>query len=85
MKHDRETSGPVGPTLIEFCGIPLTAFAAEDGQLYVSLRQLCRQLGLHYPSEMRRVRAMAALAEGLRELDPDNPDSGVHKTPCLQV
>jgi hypothetical protein len=85
MKPDEAISPPTRPTLIEFCGIPLMAFAAEDGQLYVSLRPICHQLGLHFPSEMRRVRAMAALAEGLRELDLDNPGSDVHKTPCLKV
>jgi hypothetical protein len=73
MKPDEAISAPTGPTLIEFCGIPLTAFAAEDGQLYVSLRPICHQLGVHYPGEMRQVRATAALAEGLRELDLDNP------------
>ena len=85
MKQDKETSAPVGPTLIEFCGILLTAFMADGGQLYVSLHQLCQQLGLHYPSEMRRVRAMAALAEGLRDLNPHLPECGMRKTPCLPV
>ncbi len=74
-----------GPTQIDFGGIPLTAFTAEDGRLYVSLRQLCRQLGLHYPSEIRRVRAMPALTEGLRDLNPHLPECGMRKTPCLPV
>jgi hypothetical protein len=82
---DTTFPAPTCPTQVEFGGISLLAFTAEDGQLYVSLRQLCQQLGLHYPSEMRRIRAMPALAEGLHDLNPHLPECGIRKTPYLPV
>jgi hypothetical protein len=86
MSKDESTSPPIRPATMEFYGTTLsTAVAEDDAQLYVPVRQLCGCLGVDSTSELRRIRAAAALAEGLRALVVPQPDGRLRKMLCLRV
>ena len=74
-----------GGTTLEFCGMTLDAYGTEDGQSYIALRQACGYLSLNHLGELRRVKATAALAEGLRELRLPTPESRLQPTACLRA
>lgn len=51
---------------VELYGDPVTAIKADDGEIYVSLRQMCDVLGLSRQAQVRRIKRHAILAEGYK-------------------
>ncbi len=56
---------PVEQKQVEFYGDTLTAIRAEDGQIYVSIRNMCQSLGLDDNGQRQRIRRHTVLADGL--------------------
>ncbi|HRQ38465.1 MAG TPA: phage antirepressor N-terminal domain-containing protein [Chloroflexota bacterium] len=56
---------PVAQREVEFYGDTLTAIRAEDGQIYVSIRNMCQSLGLDDNGQRQRIRRHIVLADGL--------------------
>lgn len=51
---------------VELYGDMVTAIRADDGEIYVSLRQMCDVLGLSRQAQVRRIKRQEILAEGYK-------------------
>lgn len=51
---------------VELYGDMVTAIRADDGEIYVSLRQMCDVLGLSRQAQVRRIKRHEILAEGYK-------------------
>lgn len=56
---------PIERLVVSFFGHPCMTVRAQDGSIYVSLRDLCDLLGLRVASQARRLRSDPDLREGL--------------------
>lgn len=57
----------------------LTAVRADDGHIYVSVRQMCDALGATRQSQVRRIKDHAALSKGLKGGAVLAPPSETHR------
>jgi hypothetical protein len=80
--HDHRVTGEA---TLEFAGMTLKAYLANDGRHFVSIRQVCGLLGLRPQDEVRRLKASPALAEGLRALPLPAPGGKSHPDVCLRA
>ena len=59
-----------------FLNDELIAVRADDGQIYVSLRHLCKALGLNRQGQMQRIRRHVVLSEGYKNAEVEIPNAG---------
>lgn len=57
---------PVEQRQVIFYDDELTAIRASDGEIYVSLRQICHALGIDTQAQRRRIERTTILADGLK-------------------
>ena len=63
----------------------LTAVRAEDGQIYVALRQMCEALGLDDRSQRRRIQSHTILSKGYQRGVILTPHRGQQQAGMLRV
>ncbi|MBX3059139.1 MAG: hypothetical protein KF770_21940 [Anaerolineae bacterium] len=56
---------PVEQREVEFYGDELTAVRLDNGQIYASISQMCRALGLDTQAQRRRIERHTVLTRGL--------------------
>ncbi len=64
MAEEKKKLQVVEQKEVAFYGDELTAIRANDGQVYVSIRHMCRALGLNTQAQTRRIRRQTILADG---------------------
>src|SRR4051794_24064639 len=70
--------------IVPFMGDDLVAARTAPGDVYISLRGMCRALGLHSQGQLQRIQRTAELAKGLRRIPLDTP-GGRQKVNCLRI
>ena len=76
---------PVEQKEVVFYGDELTAIRADDGQVYVSVRHMCRALGLNTQAQTRRIRRQVILADGYKGVAMMATPGGRQRTTVLRV
>jgi hypothetical protein len=64
MSDEERALVPIEQREVEFYGDELTAVRAEDGQVYVAIRQMCNALGLDDRSQRRRIQRHKIMSQG---------------------
>ncbi len=70
---------------VTFYDDELMAVRADDGQIYVSVRQMCDVLGLDMQAQTRRIERHAILADGLKGVANLATPGGSQKAYVLRV
>lgn len=70
---------------VEFYGDSLIGALAEDGDIYMSLSQMCNSLNLQLAAQVNRIKRTEALADGLRLIRLTAADGKQRELTCLRV
>jgi hypothetical protein len=83
--NDEKTLMPIEQREVSFYGDELTAIRADDGQVYVAIRQMCDALGLDDRSQRRRIQQHTILAKGYQRGVILTPHRGQQEAGMLRV
>ncbi len=63
---ESSTERPVEQAVITFFDLPCLAIRAQNGSIYLAVRDLCDAIGVQLSAQLRRIRAHTQLQKGLR-------------------
>jgi hypothetical protein len=70
---------------VQFYDDELVAIQADDGQVYVSIRQMCTALGLDTQGQTRRIKRQTVLEDGYKGVDNLDTPGGPQRAYVLRV